>query len=164
MQERTESRGESRGVAGLGQLPAFELPRATGGGWRSWEQRGRHNWVIWLAGASPDRGDVRHAAAHQAELGDELAELILIVRGAWEPSDAGAESPGPVLVDADGRLHARLGAGGPTLLVTDRHGTIYWRTRIEDFRADFAEALSWLEYLNILEPECGSCVPAWPTE
>ena len=29
---------------------------------------------------------------------------------------------------------------------------------------DLTEALSWLAYLNILEPECGTCVPAWPLE
>jgi hypothetical protein len=26
------------------------------------------------------------------------------------------------------------------------------------------EAVSWLRYLNILEPECGTCVPAWPLD
>jgi hypothetical protein len=24
--------------------------------------------------------------------------------------------------------------------------------------------VAWLRYLNILEPECGTCVPAWPLE
>jgi hypothetical protein len=27
---------------------------------------------------------------------------------------------------------------------------------------DFAEALSWLAYINVLEPECGCCAPCWP--
>jgi hypothetical protein len=48
--------------------------------------------------------------------------------------------------------------------VTNRNGTIFWRAGLEDARAGFEKAHSWLEYLNILEPECGTCVPAWPVE
>ena len=52
----------------------------------------------------------------------------------------------------------------PTLIVADRNGTFYWRAPDEAGRPDLDEALSWLQYLNILEPECGTCVPAWPSE
>ena len=71
---------------------------------------------------------------------------------------------GPVLADREGRLHERLMAPRPTLLVTDRTGTIFWRAWLEDTQAGFEEARSWLEYLNILQPECGTCVPAWPVD
>jgi hypothetical protein len=56
----------------------------------------------------------------------------------------------------------KLGAERPTLLVTDRHGTVYWREVVAGSRPNIDEALSWLAYINILEPECGTCVPAWP--
>ncbi len=77
---------------------------------------------------------------------------------------ARARLHGPILLDTDGRVHMLLGAEQPTVLVTDRHGTAYWRAIIADDIPDIDEALSWLAYINILEPECGTCVPAWPTE
>jgi hypothetical protein len=52
-------------------------------------------------------------------------------------------------------------AGRGRDLVADRDGTIYWRSPVEDV-PDFAEALSWLAYINLLEPECGCCAPCWP--
>jgi hypothetical protein len=35
------------------------------------------------------------------------------------------------------------------------------RSPVEDV-PDFAEARSWLAYINLLEPECGCCAPCWP--
>ena len=29
---------------------------------------------------------------------------------------------------------------------------------------DLAASLEWIRYLGIREPECGTCVPAWPPE
>jgi hypothetical protein len=97
----------------------------------------------------------------------EGAALLVVLRApraqaAQIRSQAGLR--GPVLADSDGRVHARLEAEHPTLIVADRNGTIYWRAPVEAGRPDFDEAVSWLRYLNILEPECGTCVPAWPLE
>jgi hypothetical protein len=50
------------------------------------------------------------------------------------------------------------------LLVVHRTGTIYWRSPIRTDELDLDEALPWLGYLNVLEPECGTCVPAWPVD
>jgi hypothetical protein len=74
---------------------------------------------------------------------------------------------GPDLADSDGRVHARLEVEHPSLIVADRNGTIYWRywrAPVAAGQPAFDEAVSWLRYLNILEPECGTCVPAWPLE
>ena len=74
--------------------------------------------------------------------------------------------PGRGLVDAAGRVHERLGAAEPELLVVDRDGTIYWPARPDEAPAErlLGEAIGWLKYMNILEHECGTCVPAWPDE
>ena len=50
------------------------------------------------------------------------------------------------------------------MLVANRNGTIYWRAQVGEAGPDLDEALSWLAYSNILEPECGSGVPARPPE
>jgi peroxiredoxin len=159
--------GISRGVAGLGPLPAFELPAAGGDQVRSWDYRGRRHVVLWLAGACPDGHALMGAAAREAEVQAEGAVLVVVLRGSAERADevrAMAGLRGPVLADADGAVHARIGADEPTLLVADRSGTVYWRAPVVDGRPDLDEALSWLGYLNILEPECGTCEPAWPPE
>jgi len=71
------------------------------------------------------------------------------------------------VVDTDGRVHARVDADGePELLVVDRDSTIYWRAALSEATPQrlLDEAISWLQYMNILEHECGTCVPAWPDE
>jgi peroxiredoxin len=155
------------GVAGLGQLPAFELPAAGGGRVRSWDYKSRRHLVLWLAGPAPDRRALAEVAAREPEVQAEGAVLLVVLAASRERaeqirSESGLR--GPVLADGDGRVHARLEAHEPTLVVADRNGTIYWRAPVEAGRPDLDEALSWLQYLNILEPECGTCVPAWPTE
>ena len=155
------------GVAGLGQLPTFELPAAGGGQVRSWDYRSRRHLVLWLAGPTPDRRALAEVAAREPEVQAEGAVLLVVLAAPRERaeqirSESGLR--GPVLADADGRVHARLTAHEPTLVVADRNGTIYWRAPVEASRPDLGDALSWLQYLNILEPECGTCVPAWPPE
>ena len=54
-----------------------------------------------------------------------------------------------------------LDAGRPRAVVADRDGAIYWRAPADQV-PDFDEALSWLAYINVLEPECGCCAPCWP--
>ena len=163
----TPSGAVSGGVAGIGQLPAFELPDAGGAQVRSWDYKSRRHLVLWLAGSAPEPRALAQAAARERELRDEGAVLLVIVHGSQEQakqvhSDAGLR--GPVLADSAGRVHARFAARQPILVVADRNGTIYWRAPVAGGRPDLDEALSWLRYLNILEPECGTCVPAWPVE
>jgi peroxiredoxin len=163
----TTSGSVSGGVAGIGQLPAFELPAAGGGQVRSWDYKSRRHLVLWLAGATPDPRALTEAAAREREMQDEGAVLLVIVRGSPEQAEqlrSAVGLRGPLLADGDGRVHARLAAGQPLLVVADRNGTIYWRTPVAGGQPDLDEALSWLRYLNILEPECGTCVPAWPVE
>ena len=159
-------RGVSRGLAGLGQLSSFDLEEVDGERVRSWDYRGRRHLVIWLAGPAPEASELAEAARQEPALRAEGAELLVVVLGSAEQAGKldRAGLRGPVLADPDGRLHERLVAPRPTLLVTDRNGTIFWRARLEEARAGFEEARSWLEYLNILEPECGTCVPAWPVD
>lgn len=165
--ERAGTGAESRGLAGLGQIPAFDLPAADGGRVRSWDYKSRRHLVLWLAGAAPAQRALAAAAAYEPEIVAEGAVLLLILqaspdRAAQVRADAGLR--GPVLADEDGRVHARLAASSPALLVADRNGTLHWRGPLIAGQPDLDEALSWLRYLNILEPECGTCVPAWPTE
>ena len=165
--KRQTSIGTSRGLVGLGQLPAFDLPACGGGRIRSWDYRGRRHLVLWLAGSQPASDQLIGTADWIADLQAEGAELLVVVLGSLEVAErlrSTSGLPGPVLADSDGRLHARLEAPSPTILVADRNATVFWRAPVEAGRAERDEALSWLEYLNILEPECGSCVPAWPTE
>jgi peroxiredoxin len=164
---RGASGAVSGGVAGIGQLPAFELPAAGGGTVRSWDYKSRQHLVLWLAGATPDRCALVEAATREPEVQAEGAALLVMLcapqaQAAQIRAQTGLR--GPVLADSDGRVHARLGAQHPTLIVADRNGTIYWRVPVAAGQPDFDEAVSWLRYFNILEPECGTCVPAWPLE
>ena len=166
-QAPVKSTGLSRGVAGLGTLPSFALPKAGGGEVRSWDYKSRQPLVLWLTGPEVSRQALEEAVAHEPALQDEGAELLIVVRGPLEQAEqvqAEAGLQGPVLADIDGHVYARLEAHQPTLFVVDRSGTIAWRAPADGDRPDFTEALSWLAYLNILEPECGTCVPAWPVE
>lgn len=166
--DRTESSGsESAGLAGLGALPGFEAPATSGGLVRSWDYRGRRHLVLWLADADPSCDAVTEAAAHENAIRSEGAELLVVIRGTLEPAErARAAMPlgGTMLADADGDVHALLGAEQPTLLVVGRNGIMYWRTPFAVGYGHFDEAVSWLDYLNILEPECETCAPAWPAD
>jgi hypothetical protein len=153
----------SGGIGGIGLLPAFTLPRADGGCVHSWDYKGRTALVIWLlADRQPSDAALVACVESYARLRDEEAELLVVQVGPPEALGAlGGRLPGVPLADPDGSIHRRLTAAGPTLLVADRDGAIYWRSPVEDV-PDFAEALSWLAYINLLEPECGCCAPCWP--
>ncbi|HET7767306.1 MAG TPA: hypothetical protein VFN74_00945 [Chloroflexota bacterium] len=168
--EATGIIGRSRGLAGLGSLPAFELPAVDGGAVRSWDYRSREHLVVVLAGTEPDGALLGELGRREREVRSEDAAVLVVMRSeadhatdVWERSGR----PGRALVDAAGRAHARVGAKGePELLVVDRDGTVYWRAALSEAPPErlLNEALSWLQYMNILEHECGTCVPAWPDE
>src|SRR5687767_14235527 len=162
----TRTIGQSRGLAGLGSLAAFELPAVGGGTVRSWDYRSREHLVVVLTGGAPDGAVIEEMARRQAELRAEDAAVLVVLQAdadqveeAWKR----AGRPGRGLVDAEGRVHGRLGGSGetaPEMLVVDRDGTIYWRARLDEAPAArlVDEALGWLQYMNILEHECGTCV------
>jgi hypothetical protein len=153
----------SGGIGGIRLLPLFTLPGAAGGCVRSWDYKGRTALVIWLLAEShPSDAALAACTAAYPPLRGEAAELLVIQ---ISPSDAlgvlGGRLPGALLADPDASVHRRLNALKPTLLVADRDGVVYWRSPVEEV-PDFAEALSWLAYVNLLEPECGCCAPCWP--
>ena len=166
----TQAIGRSRGLAGLGALPAFELPGVDGGAVRSWDYRSREHLVVVLAGREPDLSALEEMARRVRDVRAEDAAMLVVLhaderraRGLWER----AGRPGRGVVDADGRVHTRVGTDGEgELLVVDRDGTIYWRAGLSEAPAArlLDEAIGWLQYMNILEHECGTCVPAWPDE
>ena len=152
----TETIGRSRGLVGLGALPAFELPGVDGDPVRSWDYRSREHLVVALAGHDPDLSALEEVARRERDVRAEDAAVLVVLhadqtraRELWER----AGRPGHGLVDAEGRVHSRLGAGGEAeLLVVDRDGTIYWRAGLSEAPAArlLDEALSWLQYMNIL--------------
>jgi hypothetical protein len=153
----------SGGIGGIGLLPAFTLLTADGTRVRSGEYKGRAALVIWLlAERAPSDTAIATCAEAYSRLQAEDAELMVVQVG--PPERLGAlhgRLPGMLLVDPDGVVHRRLGATTSTLLVADRDGAMYWRSPVPDV-PDFAEALSWLGYINVLEPECGCYAPCWP--
>src|SRR5688572_3946755 len=178
MEMAIETLGRSRGLAGLGSLPAFELPTVDGGIVQSWSYRSREHLVLVTAGSDPDVAVIQEMARREREVRAEDAAVLAVLQTEardaaklWE--DGGR--PGCAAVDPDGRVHAKLGvtnvagldgAPQPEILVVDRDGTIYWRAALSEAAPEklVEEALGWLRYMNILEHECGTCVPAWPDE
>jgi hypothetical protein len=139
---------------------------------------GRPSIVLVLAGEGDDQDWIAAAVAVEGEMRDWGAEVLWLVA----VPDAGRAPPaaealrragaaGRVLVDAGGEVHRRLGAVDPAgrarpgLIVADRVGEI--RCRVDRQGAgpvDLRPAVEWVRYLGVIEPECGTCVPAWPAE
>ena len=153
----------SGGIGGIGLLPSFSLLDADGHAVRSWDYKGRAALVVWLLGRDqPSRAALDACGMAYPRLRSEDAELLILRIG---PPESLAQMrgglPGVLLADPEGSVHARLAATGPTLIVADRDGAIYWRAPADQV-PDFDEAASWLAYINVLEPECGCCAPCWP--
>jgi hypothetical protein len=153
-------------------LPAFDLPGTDGNRVRSRLLRGRLCTILLLLGSGLDEEWNRAVAEVEGELRDWGAELLPVVAAPAEGAARGARSVhAPVLIDADGALHRQLGAADaegrprPALLIVERGGAIRWRfDRTDDGPVDLTPAVEWARYLGIQEPECGTCVPAWPAE
>lgn len=90
----------------------------------------------------------------------ENAEVVIVTSSSPDSVPVAAR----VALDERGQARRTLGVARGALIVANKNSTVYWRQDIGDNAPDFAEALSWLQYLNIIEPECGCCVPAWPVE
>lgn len=167
-----ELRNPSRSPGGTGELfPDATLPLASGGTLSIDSLRVRYDLVILMLGA----GSIDPAAAR---LLDELARgrpsieeeegRVLAVRAAdRSPASSEWRWPFPLLLDAHGRLHSRVGAldgeGQPatSLYVTDRYREIYAATRPgdADWPATVNDVLRWLTFVNIQCPECNP--PEW---
>jgi hypothetical protein len=97
-----------------------------------------------------------------ADIRDWYGHVVVIVTGRDAPAlrAARAAAPGlPVLVDAEGTVHQRLGvaAAHAVLLVVDRYGQVY-----DVVEADAAARLpdppqleQWTRFLSTQCPECG---------
>lgn len=165
-------RNPSHSSGGTGELfPDATLPLGSGGSLSIDSLRVRFDLVILMLGA----GAIDPAAAR---LLDELARdrsaiegeegRVLAVRAtdrSFAPDDW--RWPFPVLLDANARLHARVGAvdaaGYPmtSLYVTDRYREIYAATHPgqPDWPTTADDVLQWLTFVNIQCPECNP--PEW---
>ena len=165
-------RNPSNSPGGTGALfPDTTLPLASGGSLSIDSLRVRFDLVILMLGA----GAIDPAAAR---LLDELAPARSAIEAeegrvlAVRVSDQGAAFndwrwPFPLLLDAGGRFHARVGAvdaaGEPraSLFVTDRYREIYIATHPgqADWPGTADDVLQWLTFVNIQCPECNP--PEW---
>lgn len=165
-------RNPSHSPGGTGELfPDTTLPLANGGSLSIDSLRVRYDLVILMLGA----GAIVPAAAR---LLDQLAQgrdaiagedgRVLGVLVADRSSAQGEwRWPFPLLLDANARLHTRVGAldsnGQPatSLYVTDRYREIYAAIRPEqtDWPAALEDVLKWLTFVNIQCPECNP--PEW---
>jgi AhpC/TSA family len=163
-------------------LPMLELPDAAGRPVSLRFYRGRLSLVLVLTGEGGDQEWIAAAAAAEREMRDWGAEVLWIA-AAPEPGRGpsaaeallGAGVAGTVLIDAGGEAHRRLGAvdaagrrrthARPALIVADRLGEVRYRLdRDGAGPVDLQPAVEWARYLGVIEPECGTCVPAWPAE
>ncbi|MFN0073910.1 MAG: hypothetical protein ACKVVP_20715 [Chloroflexota bacterium] len=154
----------SGGIAGIGQLPMLDLPAVSGDRLRSWDFRSRSHLVLLLLSGADSGLQMLAAQRHLASIRAENAELVIVSAHAPEPHLHGPVPSNRIAVDPELAAYRALGAMSGLLLVANKNGTIFWRQDLGLALPDFKEALSWLAYMNIIEPECGCCVPAWPVE
>lgn len=165
-------RNPSNSPGGTGTLfPDATLPLASGGALSIDSLRVRFDLVILMLGA----GAIDPAAARLLDAlvrdrsaieGEEGRVLAVRVDGRRAASDEW-RWPIPLLLDADARFHARVGAvdaaGQPitSLYVTDRYREIYATTRPgqPDWPQAADDVLQWLSFVNIQCPECNP--PEW---
>lgn len=154
-------------------LPPFELPDTRGLPVRSSFFLGRLAIALALAGEEVDDAWIAQAVAAERQMREWGVETLWV---AAVPPDKrvspvveallAAGAAGLILIDAGGRLHRKLAATDvprPALLVLERGGEVRCRIdRVENEPFDLRPAVEWARYLAVLEPECGTCVPAWP--
>lgn len=150
----------------------FVLMSAVGGSIQLSDYRGRANLVLILADGRPETTKLlADVGDHYAEMKDENAEVLAIVRAA--PKQAARikqqlKLPYPVLADEDGRVLRQLGGidsdsrDSTAAYVTDRFGEVFGAYRSRDGQPlpALADILNWLEFVNSQCPECEP--PEWP--
>jgi hypothetical protein len=115
---------------------------------------------------------MRRLLRFQAQVADWGGALLAIVAGTRDIAASLRRKSGAgvrFLADPGGELHRRLGqavSGQPVqgALVFERGGVLRYRLPPHPSEAEIHEALEWIRYLGIREPECSTCVPAWPAE
>ncbi len=162
-------------------LAPFELPDARGRMIRRAAFRGRVNLVLvfhhgprclpcrrYLFGLLerlPEYAE-RHAAV--LAIGPEAEDIQTLAN---QPTAASAAPDALALEDVSHNTVRRLGLVTPAVVVADRPGEIWAAWAPEPAASPdeahatlppYDEVLAWLDLIEIQEPECGSCVPAWP--
>lgn len=152
-------------------LPAFELPRAGGGGLRVRAYRGRRALVVIFAhGATCAhcRAYLTEALNRYAGYAEEDGEVIAVVPGVAGDIDATRRElglPFPVAVDATGAVFQRYGLQArhdAAVMVTDRYGEPRaWHVAGADHALPDQDAIvAELRYLA-LTCSAGCAVPIW---
>lgn len=162
-------------------LVPFELPDARGRIIRRAAFRGRVNLVLvfhhgprclpcrrYLAGLLKRLPEYAERHATVLAIGPEAADIQALRQRLETPSAL----PGFLaLEDASHDTARRLGLVAPAVVVADRPGEIWAAWAPEPAASPDAahatlppcdEVLAWLDLIEVQEPECGSCVPAWP--
>jgi|DewCreStandDraft_1066081.scaffolds.fasta_scaffold00212_73 peroxiredoxin len=159
-------------------LVPFTLPDPDGKIVRRAAFRGRANLVLLFhhgAGCLPCRDYLRRVLERLPDYAERHAVLLAIGPGATtlQAPTARRDAGFIALEDASHDTARRLGLVVPALVVADRPGEI-WAAWAPEPAASPDEAhavlpsqdevLAWLDLIEIQEPECGTCVPAWPDE
>jgi hypothetical protein len=162
--------------APLGQgaaLPSFEARDLSGCEVRSRRLLGALSITLFLAGDGSLHSWLQHlpqVAEQVAAWGGTLRVVAAVGRDAAERTRQQSAAPIRVVLDESGDLHRRMretdaqGRPRPALLIFERGGILRCRVGPESADEDLEQALEWIRYLGIREPECGTCVPAWPRE
>jgi hypothetical protein len=165
-------RNPSHSPGGTGELfPDATLSLASGSTLSIDSFRVRYDLVILMLGAGAmDPAAARlldELARDRAAIEEEDGRVLAVRASDGRPMPIEWRWPFPLLLDAHGRLHSRVGAidtdGQPTtsLYITDRYREIYASTRPEnaDWPTTVNDVLQWLTFVNIQCPECNP--PEW---
>ena len=153
-------------------LRDFSLTTATGKQIDLSDYRSHSNLVLILADDENDSSNLLHDVARgYAEIRLQEAEVLAVVLpGGSQTQDTEQQpcAPYPVLIDNDGRLHARFGAmdaqgrACSAVYIADRFVEIFgvYRKRDGQSLPTAQDIVSWLEFVNSQCPECEP--PEWP--
>lgn len=164
----------SHSPGGTGRLfPDATLPTRGGGTINLDSYRPKWDLVMLMLGGGPIAPEVARLldalAAGRADVEAEDGKVLVVTasRGAVSPSEW--RWPFPLLLDADGKLHERIGAvdgsgrAAPALYVTDRYREIYGAMRPGErsWPTSAHDVVEWLVFANIQCPECNVPESEW---
>lgn len=164
----------SHSPGGTGSLfPDATLPTRDGGSVSLDSYRPKWDLVMVMLGAGAVPADVARlldalaAARHDVEAEDGKVLAVTAAGGAAVPDEW--RWPFPLLLDAAGRLHERVGAvdaagrPAPALFITDHYREIYGAMRPGDraWPTTARDVVQWLVFANIQCPECNVPEADW---
>jgi hypothetical protein len=166
-------RSSSNSPGGTGQLfPDATLATADGGRIALGDFKPEWDLVMLMLGAddalAPELVHVLDALAEgRAAVEAEDGKVLAVYAGERPP--AGWRGPFPLLLDAGGALHRRVGATddadrpAPALFVTDHFREIYAALRPGEhgWPASAGDVVDWLVFVNIQCPECNAPECDW---